>query len=305
LPTTPSAAAVSRAATVGNGRRHLPFRPESRRMTAFTSPERLSTADETAEVVANVVVAEGYRRITARVAGPALSARPGQFFQLECPAVGADRPYFRRPMSTYAVDRAGSTVSFLYKLVGTGTRALAALRPCDRFRLLGPLGNGFTLPAAARRIVVVGRGVGIATLAPFAEHAAGAGVAVTALLSARTAAHLLAADRLAAAGVAVVPLVDSDGSSAPADVAARIARLAEAGAVDALYTCGSARLLALAQRLGRAHGFGGEVALESHMACGLGMCFACVRDFVTPDGALVSRRVCADGPVFPLQEAVP
>lgn len=274
-------------------------------MTALDSPERLSTADEAAEVVGNAPAAEGYRLMTARVAGPALSARPGQFFQLECPAAGADRPYFRRPMSTYAVDRAASTVSFLYKLVGVGTRALSTLEPGDRFRLLGPLGNGFTVPTTAHRIVVLGRGVGIATLAPLAERVARAGFGVTALLSARSATHLLAADRLAAAGVMVVPLLDSDGSSSPAYVASEITRLAKRGAVDALYTCGSARLLAVAQRLSREHGFSGEVALESHMACGLGMCFACVRDFVTPEGEREARRVCWDGPVFPLLEAVP
>jgi dihydroorotate dehydrogenase electron transfer subunit len=274
-------------------------------MTALDSPERLSTADEAAEVVGNAPAAEGYRLMTARVAGPALSARPGQFFQLECPAAGADRPYFRRPMSTYAVDRATSTVSFLYKLVGAGTRALSTLEAGDRFRLLGPLGNGFTVPVSARRIVVLGRGVGIATLSPLAERGARAGLGVTALLSARSAGHLLAADRLAAAGVTVVPLLDSNGSSAPAHVAAEIGRLARAGAVDALYTCGSARLLTVAQQLSREHGFPGEVALESHMACGLGMCFACVRDFVTPEGEREARRVCWDGPVFPLLEAVP
>jgi dihydroorotate dehydrogenase electron transfer subunit len=45
------------------------------------------------------------------------------------------------------------------------------------------------------------------------------------------------------------------------------------------------------------------VALEQQMACGLGMCFCCVRDF-SIGGAVVHRRVCWDGPVFPLLEAV-
>jgi dihydroorotate dehydrogenase electron transfer subunit len=38
------------------------------------------------------------------------------------------------------------------------------------------------------------------------------------------------------------------------------------------------------------------------MACGLGMCFCCVREFRVA-GALTYRRVCCEGPVFDLQEA--
>jgi dihydroorotate dehydrogenase electron transfer subunit len=260
--------------------------------------------DAEAMVLANRPAADGYRLMTVRAGAAAATARPGQFFQLECPPAGDDRPYFRRPMSLYRADADGG-VEFLYKVTGSGTRALARLGPGDQLRVLGPLGRGFALPPAARAVVLLGRGVGIATLAPLADAAAAAGLAVTALISARSPAHLLAADRLAAAGAAVVPLFDSDGGSAPARVERLLADLFAAGRLDVLYTCGSARLVALAQHLGRRLGFAGEVALEQQMACGLGMCFACVRDFVAADGGRVSRRVCWDGPVFPLDEVVP
>jgi dihydroorotate dehydrogenase electron transfer subunit len=39
------------------------------------------------------------------------------------------------------------------------------------------------------------------------------------------------------------------------------------------------------------------------MACGLGMCFCCVRNFHV-EGETISRRVCWDGPVFDLNEAL-
>jgi dihydroorotate dehydrogenase electron transfer subunit len=59
----------------------------------------------------------------------------------------------------------------------------------------------------------------------------------------------------------------------------------------------------LMQRVGRELGIPGQVALEQQMACGLGMCFCCVRKFRSHAG-IVNRRVCWDGPVFPLQEAL-
>lgn len=69
-----------------------------------------------------------------------------------------------------------------------------------------------------RHILVVGRGVGLATLAPLAEHAATHDVQVTALLSARAPEHLMSQQRFLASGANVIEVTDSDGSSAMAQV---------------------------------------------------------------------------------------
>ena len=50
---------------------------------------------------------------------------------------------------------------------------------------MGPLGTGFTLDPAWRHIVAVGRGAGLATLAPLAQAARQHGIGVTAVFSAR------------------------------------------------------------------------------------------------------------------------
>ena len=34
------------------------------------------------------------------------------------------------------------------------------------------------------------------------------------------------------------------------------------------------------------------------MACGMGICFSCVVDWKTDDGAWDYKRACVDGPVF-------
>ena len=56
-------------------------------------------------------------------------------------------------------------------------------------------------------------------------------------------------------------------------------------------------------RAGKAHGIPGQVAMEQVMACGLGPCYVCVRTFEV-NGKKELRRVCIEGPVFDLQEAV-
>lgn len=267
----------------------------------------LPAAELLAEVVANDALNVEYRCLRVRCGAPATAARPGQFFQLLCPASEAGTPFLRRPMSVHAADPAANEVAFLFKVTGLGTRGLAALRPGDRLDLFGPLGNGFSLDppdgAPWRHIVVVGRGAGLATLAPLGAAARARGIGVSAILSARRPALMVSDDMFRAQGAAVFAVTDAEGTSGPAHVERLLRGLIAEGRCDAFFTCGSARLLGVLRRLGREFGIPGQVALEQQMACGLGMCFCCVRDFLV-DGEVIHRRVCYEGPVFDVQEAL-
>ncbi len=270
---------------------HLPQRDESR------------VADTQAQVVSIRPVNSDYVHLLLRADGPALDAVAGQFFNVACPATGPYAPYLRRPMSVFRVARAENTVEFLFKVTGAGTRGLASLRPGDTVSIFGPLGNGFTLEPTWRHIVVVGRGVGLATLAPLAELAAERGVGVTAILSARSPALVMSVERFAAAGARVEAVTDEDGSSDLQNVERLLLKHIERNQADAFFTCGSNRLMLLLKRLATQHRIAGQVALEQQMACGLGMCFCCVRSFESAEG-IEQRRVCHDGPVFKLSEAL-
>jgi dihydroorotate dehydrogenase electron transfer subunit len=207
-------------------------------------------------------------------------------------------------MSVYGVDASRGTVEFLYKMTGAGTRGLAHLRSGDELNFLGPLGNGFRLLPSWRNIVVVGRGVGLATLAPLAAMARMREVGVTAILSARSPQALVSVERLELAGVHVVAVNDADGSSSEKNVGQILHQLIGADNADAFFTCGSRRLIALLQTLAAATNIPGQAALEQQMACGLGMCFCCVKKFQC-EGKIEQRRVCVEGPVFDLAEVLP
>ncbi len=275
--------------------------------TASHSPlvgER-KAADVVARVIDNQWINRTYKRLSLVAPLPAPLAGAGQFFHLECPVHNTDKPFFRRPMSVYRTEvgpgPAGGTVEFLYKVTGAGTRGLAALKVGETLRMLGPLGVGFELRPDWRAVVVLGRGVGLATLAPLSDLAAAHGVDVTAIISCRKPEQMLSIERFERIGADVRIVLDSDGSSDPANVEQILRRLATDQRADAFFTCGSNRLMQLMQRLARELDIPGQVALEQQMACGLGMCFCCVRDFDTAAGR-VSRRVCWDGPVFNLEE---
>src|SRR5580692_5007062 len=268
------------------------------------APWKPSIVAELAKVVANTAVNAEYRHLVVDCSEVAASAQAGQFFQLLCPHPVGEQPFLRRPMSLYGADPVKRQVEFLYKVAGAGTRGLDLIQPGGTLDIMGPLGAGFTLDPAWRHIVAVGRGAGLATLAPLARVARQQGVNVTAVFSARRPDLVVSVDLFRNQGADVIVVTDSEATSGPANVERILRGLIAERRCDAFFTCGSSRLLQVQQRLGHALGIPGQVAMEQQMACGLGMCFCCVRDF-NVQGQIISRRVCSDGPVFDLLEALP
>ena len=266
------------------------------------SPAQCPVEETLCPVVAHEWVNDEYKHLVVKATPKALAAQPGQFFQLLCPSPDEGDLWFRRPQSLYRVARSSGRLEFLYKIAGRGTRGLATLRPGDMLNMVGPLGVGFHLQPEWKHVVVLGRGVGLATMAPISQMAGERGVRVTALLSARSPELALAADLFESVGT-VIKLLDSDGTSAVENVEAILKGLIADKKADAFFTCGSNRLMQLMKKLGRSHNIPGQMAMEQIMACGLGPCYICVRTFEA-NGKLEMRRVCVEGPVFDLQECL-
>lgn len=266
------------------------------------SPAQCPAEESLCPVVAHEWVNDEYKHLVVKATPKALAAQPGQFFHLLCPSPDEGELWFRRPQSVYRVGRSAGRLEFLYKVVGRGTRGLATLKPGDNLNMLGPLGVGFTLEPGWKNVVVLGRGVGLATMAPISQLAGERGVRVTAILSARSEELAMAADLFESVGT-VIKVLDTDGSSAVENVEKILRRLIAESKADAFFTCGSNRLMQLMKRLGKEHGIPGQMAMEQIMACGLGPCYICVRTFEV-NGKREMRRVCIEGPVFDLQECL-
>lgn len=254
-------------------------------------------------VLSNEAMAGDYRLLILRAPERVLDCVPGQFFHLLCPPQGRDLPYLRRPMSIYGYDRVRKELLFLYKVTGEGTRGLASLESGSALQVLGPLGHGFTIHEDWQNLLLVARGVGLATLAPLAQEAQRLGRNLTAVCSARSPENLMSIDHFTGLGARVITVTDSEGTSGVENLHDIIVAEIEAGRVEAMYTCGSNRMLKLLQRLRDERGIPGEIALEQQMACGLGMCQCCVRSF-RRGGKITHERVCREGPVFDIAEAM-
>jgi dihydroorotate dehydrogenase electron transfer subunit len=266
-------------------------------------PAAFPVAEQTVRVIESAPVGRRYHRIL--LDAPELSARsrPGQFFHLLCRDGAGNGPYLRRPMSIWRCG-GGEPLGFLLHVKGKGTAALARLRAGEAVSVVGPLGQGFTLDPGWRRILILARGVGLATLAPLTGAAAAMGIVVEAVLSARSPDDLMAEEFAGTSGAQVTAVFDADGSSDPARVEALLRGRFGAARPDAVFTCGSNRLFLLLQRLAAEYHVAGQVALEQQMGCGLGMCFCCVRQIRDAEGRVVNLRVCSEGPVFDLQAAL-
>lgn len=261
--------------------------------------------DSQATVLSNEWVNDEYKHLVVSVDSDVANVEPGQFFNLMCPSVDNKKPFFRRPMSTYFADSEKGQVEFLYKVIGLGTQGLATLQKHATLKILGPLGQGFTLQPTDKHILVLGRGVGLATLAPLAEYATSQNIHVTALLSAKEQSRLMSQHRFVDSKADVIEVMDSDNSSAIENVEMVIRGIHSQRPIDAFFTCGSKRIGKLLQSLSLELDIRGEVALEQNMACGIGMCHACViavKD--RQQHSLISKKVCKDGPVFNIRDII-
>jgi len=94
-------------------------------------------------------------------------AKAGQFVQLACRNLGNFRcptPLLRRPFSIAGIEREAEQIhlEILYRVRGPGTNWLAHRSVGESINLLGPLGNGFSLPGESdRQAILVGGGVGL------------------------------------------------------------------------------------------------------------------------------------------------
>lgn len=255
-----------------------------------------------AEILINERISDRYWHMKVKVSDWSTSdVSPGQFFHIK--SCNEYIPTLRRPLSIYRINRDENTLEFLYLVKGVGTKKLAEKKIRDDLDILGPLGNTFTLDPESKGILLVARGVGIATLSALAFAAVTHHIPCFAILSARTKEDILVEKQLQEMGVTTYSVNDLDGTSDPKKIRILVEQVIKQFQIDSIYTCGSKRLAKLLKEIaGRLHLFA-EIALEEYMGCGLGACYACVCDIQEEDH-ISKTRVCQEGPVFPLKKVI-
>lgn len=261
--------------------------------------------DRPAAVKANAEVAPGFWRMEVVCPDIARAFSPGQFFQFRVDPTG-NAPLLRRPFAPSEIYEDG--FAFVYAVVGDGTEAMTRLSDGATVQILGPLGNGYTLPDAGSRAVLVGGGCGTPSLRYLADILAARDVDVYTVIGARTACTLLEEPALRELSVMIAVATD-DGSAGVHGHAVDAARIllneVEPDPAPAFYACGPEPMLKGLAALAAERNLSCQVSLEERMACGFGACMGCaVAVKADNEDGFVYKRVCHDGPVFDSRELV-
>jgi len=195
-----------------------------------------------------------------------------------------------RPFSVNRVTNNGEITLFFSVLEdGTGTRWLSERKQGDTVKILGPLGNGYTIKDTSHNILLVGGGMGIAPLVFLAEEAIKKGITVTLMYGTQNKDRYSVESILP--GVNIINATE-DGSIGHHGMVTEL--LPEyIDRADQVFICGPLAIYKSLHIQNVIQDKSVQISLEVRMACGRGICYGCT--IQTLNG---KKRVCEDGPVF-------
>jgi dihydroorotate dehydrogenase electron transfer subunit len=252
---------------------------------------------EKGKVLWNKKIGSSYFKMGLKWSGSFYDARPGQFVMLRT----GDRiaPLLRRPFSIYRLTEGKKGLEILYRVVGECTGILSEIREGESVDILGPLGNGFSLPKKNGSVFIVAGGIGVAPLVFLSSYLVGekgfAASSIKVFLGARSKDDLLCRDDFLGLGLEVAVTTDdgSDGETclitSPVEIALKNKR------PDVIYACGPSGMMKCLADMAEDYSVACQISMETVMACGFGACLGCAVESKDEGKYL---HVCKDGPVF-------
>ena len=204
---------------------------------------------------------------------------PGQFVNLRIP-----EKFLRRPISVCDWDE--TSLTLVYRVVGSGTAILRDMEPGADLDLLVGLGNGYNLGLAGKRPLLIGGGAGIAPLYGLCRRLLGLGAEPIPVLGYRSGADVYLLEEFRALGTEPLAATEDGSLGVKGNVTALLPGLE----YTFFYTCGPEPMYRAISKVLRGPG---EYSFEARMGCGFGACMGCSME--TLKG---TKRICRDGPVL-------
>ncbi len=251
--------------------------------------------ERTFVIIENTPIARETFRLDLACLDPAFfeEVQPGQFLHIRVPNAAFS---LRRPISV--CDVCDGVVKIACAVKGEGTKALAAAKPGTELTATGPIGRGFPTDGV-KKARLLGGGIGVAPLLFLARRLREAGVKVSAYLGFRSAEFAILAGDFAKLGCEV-SLFSDDGTIGQKGFAVNGLIAREDG--SPVFTCGPKPMFRALQTALPPQ-TPAWASLEERMGCGVGACLGCTVG-IREERGVRNRRVCVDGPVFPLSEVV-
>lgn len=235
-----------------------------------------------------------------------VDVQPGQFGMVR--PEGLVEPILRRALAIHRAE--GDAVEFIYLVLGRGLEALTRVREGERVDVLLPLGNTYpTEPVLndGRKALIVAGGVGSPALFMLASELVSKDADVHVYFGGRTRFDLPALDEFEELGCPVTVTTDDGSAGERGFVTVPLERdLSASEHASVVYTCGPWPMMSRVATISAEHGARCFVSLEASMACGFGICVACVVEVCEGSFAppFKYQKVCTEGPVFPAEAIV-
>lgn len=249
-----------------------------------------------AKIVSNIPLSDTNYLLTIEPVESVIEPSPGQFYMIGLR--NTYDPLLRRPFSYFR--RTAETIQFLYAVRGKGTSVMRTFDPGEILDIVGPLGKGYPDPINGNTPLLAAGGIGIASLFPLSERFARKACV---LYGARCKDDLLALNHLEQLGNQLIVCTDDCSFGKAGNVGEILEDFltsrVRTEASYTIYACGPRPMLKAVAKIAVDRGIKGYTSLEENMACGVGACWVCT--VKTIDGY---KRVCKEGPVFPIEEIV-
>ena len=283
--------------------------------------------EEIAVVVDQNALGSGIYDLTLKTKNIAKAAKAGQFVSV----YSNDRSkLLPRPISLCGLDRDEDTIRLVYRVTGenTGTEEFSKLVMGDRIRILGPLGNGFTVEPG-KKAFLIGGGIGVPPMLQLAKDINSGVVQTTGAVDTNTQEKGQTEEKqINGHGKKICDmniimgyrdentfLLDEFKEQADSFVATEDGSVGTKGNVidaikengleaDVVYACGPMPMLRALKAYAMEHDMECYVSMEERMACGIGACLACVCKTKDKDAHsnVNNKRICKEGPVFNAKE---
>lgn len=226
------------------------------------------------------------------------AAKAGQFVSVHSNDKSKLLP---RPISLCGIDRGKGTLRLVYRVTGqgTGTEEFSRLKEGDTVKLLGPLGNGFTVESG-KKAFLIGGGIGVPPMLQLAKEMRAAGENLQVVMGYRNADTFLLDEFEAVAETFVATEDGSLGTKGNVIDAIKNEKLN----ADVIYACGPTPMLRALKNYAEENNMVCYISMEERMACGIGACLACVCKSRDKDAHsnVNNKRICKEGPVFNAKE---
>ena len=272
------------------------------------------------------------------LAKPISAFKPGQFIELDISKASLPEPesipaylrdkanrhiLLRRPFSPCSVEVKNNHINMnlIYSVIGPATLRMTTLTKSAKVSIIGPLGNGFSMPDKKTTALLVSGGVGSPPIQHLATALAEKYSALKIVFFAGTAAISNAPfetekthngfiiPQLQKHNIDTYIATDNGSAGHHGFITESLQQWLDQNSINpsntVIYTCGPEPMLKAVAHIARSNNIECQVSLERTMACGLGLCQSCAVEVKIPESTETQYKMCCtNGPVFNAEDII-